>query len=567
MTTANNTNGQTEEKITALYCRLSVDDVKADADESNSITNQKLILQDYCKKQGYGNTMFFVDDGISGTSFERSGFQQMQRMAEEGKICRIIVKDLSRFGREQVEAGRLTQIVYPSLGITFISIQENVNSSTGDGMEMLPFYNIFNEWYAAQTSKKIRAVWQSKAEHGERVSPTVPFGYRKSEDDPKQWVIDEPAAEVVKRIYALCLAGRGPSQIARQLEREQVLIPSAYYESIGRTHARKTYQNPYAWDQKTIVSILENRQYTGCAVNFKTTTVSYKVHKKIYRPKEEQQVIPDMQEPIISEEQWLRVQELREHRRRPTKTGRTSLFSGLVYCPDCGGKMHFCAAKSVTRNQEHFRCANYKSGRGKCQIHYIRDVVLERIVLEAISNLSDFVRCYEPVFLYMLAKKNNALRQREYRRLQQTVENGTKRIAEIDRLIERVFEQNAAGVLSDERFATMLRKYEQEQKTLSAEVSENQQTLQNAEQKAVDLRLVLRTLREITDVKELTPTLVNSLIERIEVHNNDKYDGHCHVKVDIYFTAVGMIDIPTEKEIRAMMDEIRENPQSFKFVA
>ena len=566
MTTANKS-GQTEEKITALYCRLSVDDVKADADESNSITNQKQILQDYCKKQGYGNTMFFVDDGISGTSFERSGFQQMQRMAEEGKICRIIVKDLSRFGREQVEAGRLTQIVYPSLGITFISIQENVNSSTGDGMEMLPFYNIFNEWYAAQTSKKIRAVWQSKAEHGERVSPSVPFGYKKSENDPKQWVVDEPAAEVVKRIYALCLAGHGPSQIARQFEKEQVLIPSAYYESVGRTHAQKEFQNPYAWDQKTIAGILENRQYTGCAVNFKTTTVSYKVHKTVYRPPEEQQIIPDMQEPIISEEEWLRVQELREYRRRPTKTGRTSLFSGLAYCPDCGAKLHFCAAKSLKRNQEFWRCSNYKDGRGKCQIHFIRDVVLERIVLEAVSNLADFVRCYEPVFLYLLAKKNNAMRQKEYRRLEQSVESGEKRIAEIDRLIEKVFEQNAAGILSDERFAIMLRKYEQEQKALTTEVAESRQTLQNAEQKAVDLRLVLRTLREMTDVKELTPTLVNSLIERIEVHNNDKYDGHCHVKVDIYFTAVGMINIPTEKEIRAMMEEMRKNPQEFKFVA
>ena len=476
-------------------------------------------------------------------------------------------EDLSRFGRNYLEVGQYLEIRYPSLGVRFIAIQENVDTFRNSGAELMPFHNIFNEWYAAQTSKKIRAVWQSKAEHGERVSPTVPFGYKKSESDQKQWVIDEPAAEMVKRIYALCLAGRGPSQIARQLEKEQVLIPSAYYESVGRTHARKEYQNPYAWDQKTIVGILENRQYTGCAVNFKTTTVSYKVHKTIYKPKEEHRIIPDMQEPIISEEQWLRVQELRENRRRPTKTGRASLFSGLVYCPDCGAKLHFCAAKSLRRNQEFWRCSNYKSGRGKCQIHYIRDVVLERIVLEAVSNLADFVRCYEPVFLYMLAKKNNAMRQKEYKRLQQAVDNGTKRITEIDRLIERVFEQNASGILSDERFAVMLRKYEQEQKTLSAEVAEGQKTLQNAEQKAVDLRLVLRTLREITDVKELTPTLVNSLIERIEVHNNDKYDGHCHVKVDIYFTAVGMIDIPTEKEIRAMMEEIRENPQSFKFVA
>ena len=566
MTTANNINGQTEEKITALYCRLSVDDEKKDA-ESNSITNQKQILLDYCQKQGFTNTMFFVDDGISGTSFERGGFQQMQKMVEEGKICRVIVKDLSRFGREMVEAGRLTQIVYPSLGVTFISLHENVNSTTGEGMEMLPFYNIFNEWYAAQTSKKIRAVWQSKAENGKRVSPTVPFGYVKDPDDKEKWLIDEPAAEVVRKIYALCLAGRGPSQIARQLEKEKILVPSAYYESVGRSHAQKVPTNPYSWDQKTVVGIIENRQYTGCAVNFKSTTVSYKVHKKIHNATEDYQIIPNMQEPIISEEQWLRVQELRKHRRRPTATGRTSLFSGLVFCADCGAKMHFAAAKSLTRNQEHFRCSNYKSGRGSCTVHFVRDVVLEKIVFEAISSLAEFVKCHESVFLYMLAKKTNAMRQKEHKRLELAVEQGTKRIAEIDRLIEKVFEQNASGILSDERFSKMLQSYEKEQKALTQEVADSRQTLEEAKQKATDLRLLLRTLREMTEINELSPTLVNSLIERIEVHNNDKSSGHCYVKIDIYFTAVGMIDIPTEQEILAMMEEIRANPQDFRFVA
>ena len=572
-TEKNKLNGQAEneELITALYCRLSVEDMKdgrkTGEDESNSISNQKQILLDYCKKKGYKNTMFFVDDGISGTSFDRSDFQRMQRMAEEGKICRIIVKDLSRFGREQVEAGRLTQIVYPSLGITFISIQENVNSTTGEGMEMLPFYNIFNEWYAAQTSKKIRAVWQSKADNGKRVSPTVPYGYVKDPDDKEKWLIDEPAAEVVRKIFALCLAGRGPLQIAKQLEQEQILVPSAYYESMGRIHAQKVPSGYCKWNQKTVVHILENRQYTGCAVNFKSTTVSYKVHKKIHNPVEDYQVIPNMQEPIISEEDWLRVQELRQHRRRPTATGRTSLFSGLVYCYDCGAKLHFCAAKSMTRNQEHFRCSNYKSGRGECNVHYIRDVVLERIVFEAICGLAEFVKCHETVFLYMLAKKNNAMRQKEHRKLQQTVEQDNRRISEIDRLIEKVFEQNATGLLSDERFTKMVQNYEKEQKDLLKEVAESQQALENANQKVTDLRLLLRTLREMTEIKELTPTLVNSLIERIEVHNNDKSSGHCYVKVDIYFTAVGMIDIPTEQEILAMMEEIRNNPQDFRFVA
>ena len=580
MTTVNKNKVQNdnniEELITALYCRLSVEDIKDEdgkkkkkekEDESNSISNQKQILLDYCKKHGYTNTMFFVDDGISGTSFDRNDFNRMQRMVEEGKICRIIVKDLSRFGREQVEAGRLTQIVYPSLGVTFISIQENINSSTGEGMEMLPFYNIFNEWYAAQTSKKIRAVWQSKADNGKRVSPVVPYGYKKDETDKEKWLIDEPAAEIVKKIYSLCLAGRGPLQIAKQLEREKVLVPTAYFESVGRKTRNATPLDPYAWHPSAVVGILENRQYTGCAVNFKTTTVSYKVHTRIINPVEDYQIIPNMQEPIINEDIWLRVQELRKSRRRNTATGRTSLFSGLVYCPDCGSKLHFCASKSLRRDQEFFRCANYKDGRGSCKIHFIRDVVLEKVVLEAVRNLADFVKCHEPVFLYVLARKNDAMRQQERKRLERVIERGTRRISEIDKLIEAAFERNVLGKLEDDRYERMVKNYAQEQRELIAEVQESKVVLQKAEQQVVDLRLLLRTLRELTEVKELTPTLVNSLIERIEVHNNDKSSGHCYVKVDIYFTAAGMIDIPTEEEILAMMEEIRENPQEFRYVA
>ena len=580
MTTVNKNKVQNdkniEELITALYCRLSVEDIKDEdgkkkkkdkEDESNSISNQKQILLDYCKKHGYTNTMFFVDDGISGTSFDRYDFNRLQRMVEEGKICRIIVKDLSRFGREQVEAGRLTQIVYPSLGVTFISIQENINSSTGEGMEMLPFYNIFNEWYAAQTSKKIRAVWQSKADNGKRVSPVVPYGYKKDETDKEKWLIDEPAAEIVKKIYSLCLAGRGPLQIAKQLEREKVLVPTAYFESVGRKTRNATPLDLYAWHPSAVVGILENRQYTGCAVNFKTTTVSYKVHTRIINPVEDYQIIPNMQEPIINEDIWLRVQELRKSRRRNTATGRTSLFSGLVYCPDCGSKLHFCASKSLRRDQEFFRCANYKDGRGSCKIHFIRDVVLEKVVLEAVRNLADFVKCHEPVFLYMLARKNDTMRQQERKRLERVIERGTRRISEIDKLIEAAFERNVLGKLEDDRYERMVKNYAQEQRELIAEVQESKVVLQKAEQQVVDLRLLLRTLRELTEVKELTPTLVNSLIERIEIHNNDKSGGHCYVKVDIYFTAAGMIDIPTEEEILAMMEEIRENPQEFRYVA
>ena len=579
MTTANNIKGQNldinEELITALYCRLSVEDIKDDKDkkrknkedESNSISNQKQILLDYCKRHGYKNTMFFVDDGISGTSFDRSDFNRMQKMVEEGKICRIIVKDLSRFGREQVEAGRLTQIVYPSLGVTFISIQENVNSTTGEGMEMLPFYNIFNEWYAAQTSKKIRAVWQSKADNGKRISSTVPYGYIRDTEDKEKWLIDEPAAAVVRKIYELCLAGRGPSQIARQLENERVLIPSAYYESVGRKHSQKVPLNPYNWDQATVVGILENRQYTGCAVNFKSTTVSYKVHKVIHNPVDQQQIIPNLQVPIISEEVWLRVQELRENRRRNTATGRTSLFSGLVFCPDCGAKLHFCASKSLKPNQEFFRCANYKDGRGTCKIHYIRNVVLEKIVLEAINNMADFVRCHESIFLYMIAKKNKAMQKAEFERLKKTVADSEIRLAELDKLMAKLYEDNVLGRVKDDFYEMMMKNYEREQKELTKVVADGDLVLQSSEQKSADTRLLIRTFREMTDISELTPIVVNKLIERIEVHNNDKSSGHCYVKEDIYFSGVGMISIPSAEELIAMMEDIQKNPEAYRLAA
>ena len=558
-----------DDRMTALYCRLSVDDVpENDEDnESNSIKNQKIILEDYCKKNGITNYRFFTDDGISGTTFNRPGFNEMQRLVEEGKICTVIVKDLSRFGREQNDAGRYAQVIYPTYDVTFISLQEHVNSRTGEGMEIMPFYNIFNEMYASQTSQKIRQVWKTKSEHGERVSSHVAFGYKKSPDNKKQWIIDEPAAIVVKRIFSMCLDGMGPLQIARKLEEEKVLTPSAYYDSVERKTASTRSANPYCWAAKTVVHILENRQYTGCTVNFISTTVSYKVHKVIYNPVEKQHIIPNTQEAIISEELWLRVQEIRQSRRRNTKTGKTSLFAGHIYCADCKSKLHFCASKSLRKDQEYYRCASYKDGRGTCQIHSIKNVVLEQIVLEAISDFVDFVRCYEPIFLYMLAQKTDSVRQMEYKRLQQTVLTGERRIKEIDRLIESLYEDRVLRNVQDDRYQRMMTKYEKEQRDLIDSVEKAKEEMQKADQKTVDTRLLLKTVREITEVKELTPSLVNALIDRIEVHNKEKIDGVSRVKVDIYFNVIGMMDIPDQEKIKAIMKEIKENPQKFKCVA
>ena len=546
-------------KITALYCRLSQDDGRDG--ESNSISNQKAILSQYAKEHGYLHPEFFVDDGISGTTFDRPDFQRMQRMAENGEIGTIIVKDLSRFGRETIEMGRLTQVVYPSLGITFIAIQENVNTNTGTGLEMMPFYNIFNEWYAEQTSKKIKAVWKSKADNGERVSAAVPFGYMKSLDNPKQWIIDEPAAKVVRYIFESCLAGLGPMKIARRLENEEIVCPTEYYYRIGRKATNKRPDNPYRWDQVTVRHILENRQYTGCAVNFKSTFVSFKVKKTIHLPEEEWQIIPNTQEAIIDEDTFERVQELRKHRRRNSATGKSSIFAGLLYCADCGSKLYYCASKSIDDGKEFYRCSQYKENRGACTIHFIRDSVLKELVLDTIRKVAKYVQEFEPVFLYLFAKQNTLGRETAIRNMKQNIEKSKRRIKELDMLIERIYEDNVLGKISDERFYRMSANYEQEQKELLAAVEHDEQKVRKAEQEKVDLKVFLEAIRECTDLKELTPTIVNTLIKRIDVHNSEKDEnGVKHVPIDISFTAVGIINIPTEKELIAAMEEIREKP-------
>ena len=543
-----------DNKITALYCRLSVDDADKQSDEeSNSIKNQKQILQDYCKKNGYHNTRFFVDDGISGTTFDRPGFKEMETLAEEGKIGTIIVKDLSRFGREQTEVGRLTQIVYPSLEITFIAIQEHVNTSTGEGVEIMPFHAIFNEWYAAQTSKKIRQVWKTKSEHNMRVSHHVPFGYVRDKNDKEKWLIDEEAAKVVRHIFELFLSGMGTVQIAGRLKEEKVLTPNAYYASIGRGYTFDLPDDPYKWKDSTVSHILDNRKYTGCMVNNAYSTVSYKVHKTTLIPEEQRQIIPNCQEAIVSEDDWLRVHELRKNRRRPLKSGKTSKFSGLLFCHDCGSKMHFCTSRTYGPNQDFYRCAMYKNGKDYCSAHIIRNIVLERIVLIAIGELADFVRCYESVFMYMVGERNKTLKAEALKAEKMKLSQAEKRQNELDFLSKRIYEDNAFGKLSDDRYEKLIQSYEAEQKEIDKTIAELQAKLTRTERESLELSYLFNKLRNLSQVTELDPELVNTLIKRIEVHQRENRDGRKVVKVDIYFTAIGMFDIPSEKEINAIM--------------
>lgn len=550
--------------LTALYCRLSVDDFKDISEEkrkkeleSNSITNQKQILEEYCHKNGILNYRFFVDDGITGTTFDRPGFNEMDRMIDSGEIGTVIVKDLSRFGRDHIYAGYYPQIKYPSLGVNFIALQENVDVEKDIGTEMMPVHNLFNEWYARSTSKKIRAVWQNKRDRGERVSSTVPFGYKRDKKDP-QWYIDEPAAETVRFIFKLAMEGLGPNKIAARLREEKIVTPTEYYYSIEKKASNPRPVDPYNWDQTTVRNILDNRQYTGCAVNGKSSIVSYKVHKSIEYDESEWQIIPNMQEPIIDEETFNIVHQMREGRRRNTATGRTSMFSGLVFCGDCGAKLYFCASKSINEKQEFFRCSAYKENRGTCSIHFIRNVVLEELVLETVKSVAKYISEYEPVFLYLYAKNHKLAAAKEMRNAKLKLEQAKKRIGELDRLIKSVFEQHILGTLSEENHRSMIADYEKEQREVKQFILDSESEVQTAKEEAVDLKIFLENIRKCTDITELTPTLVNTLIKKIEVFNSVVgADGKKHVPITIHFRAAGIITIPDEKEIIAAMEEIR----------
>ena len=553
----------TEKQITALYCRLSQDD-GIDL-ESNSIVNQRKILQEYVDNNHIRNTMFFADDGYSGTDFNRPDFQRMQAMVERGEIGTIIVKDLSRFARNYIEAGNYIEVKYPSMGVRFIAIQENIDTAEGTGIEMMPFYNIFNEWHAAQTSKKVREVFRVKAAEGKRVLSHVPYGYMKSENDSKVWLIDEYAAGIVRHIYDLCLQGYGTTETAKQLQKEHVMTPTCYFESKGWRISREPQENPCRWCNTTVANILGNQQYTGCAINFKTTTISYKVHERVRKPKEEWLIIPNAQEPIIDEETFQRVQEIREHRKRRTSTGKKSILTPKMFCGDCGSKLYYHAGRNVRDGSEYFRCSQYKTNRSLCTTnHYVRDCVMRDLVTETIRKVAEYVTNFEPVFLYLYAKKHSEATARNMRTTRIRVEKAKKRIAELNTLIMKVYEDHVLGSLPEERYSMMAESYENEQKELKKQLEVDEATLTKAEQSTTNLRAFLKAIRQFTEIEELDEKTVNTLISKIEVFERVKIDGKLHLPVKIHFTAVGIIDVPTEKEILRVMEEIRNNSKADK---
>jgi Site-specific recombinases, DNA invertase Pin homologs len=531
-----------KEKITALYVRLSRDDEQQG--ESNSILNQKSILAKYAEANHFSNTKFFVDDGWSGTNFNRPGWQEMTLAIEADEVSTVIVKDMSRLGRDYLKVGFYTEVAFPEKNIRFIAVNNGIDSENQTDSDFTPFLNIINEWYAKDTSKKIRAVMKNKGTAGEHLG-YPPYGYTVDPSDPKKWVIDPEAAKAVKRIFSLCLKGKGPMQIAKQLEREKTLTIKSYY---AHRDAKSLPDEPYKWNESSVVGILERMDYCGHTVNFKTHSKSYKLKKRIPTPEEELSIFRNTQEAIVAEEEWQRVQELRKNKRRPTKAERQGLFSGLVFCADCDSKLHFATCKSFDGSQDHYRCSMYKSNTGKCTAHFIREEVLRKLVLERIFTVSTMVFEDAGRFLQMLIKRQKENDENMLRQRKRNLAKMQKRIADLNKIFKRIYEDEIIGTITHERFMMLSAEYEAEQAELKAQAQQLEKEISGIEQEQFNFKQFTATVRKYVGIRELTPEIANDFIKRIIVHAPDKSSGKRVQHVQIVFNFIGEVELPTNPE-------------------
>ena len=528
-------NGATN-KITALYCRLSQEDERAG--ESLSIENQKDMLLRYAREHRFPNPMFFVDDGVSGVTYDRPGFQAMLAEIEAGKVAVCITKDLSRLGRNSALTGLYTNFTFPQYGVRYIAINDNFdtidpNSTDND---FAGIKNWFNEFYARDTSRKIRAVQKSKGERGIPLTTNVPYGYVKDPENPRRWKVDPVAADVVKRIFSMCMEGRGPSQIAKQLKADKVLTPTAYKTLQGIKSPNKKPENPCGWNSSTVVAILERWEYTGCTVNFKTYTNSVWDKKQRDNPIEKQAIFPDTHERIIEDDVFEKVQEIRQQRHRMTRTGRSSIFSGLVYCADCGAKMMYGSSNNGDPAQDFFDCSDHRKDTSKCKGHFIRVKVLERLVLKHIQAVTGYILRHEAYFRTVMEKQLRTESMEQIRIRRKRLESNERRIAELKKLFIKIYEDNAGGRLSDERYDMLSQTYEAEQKQLEAEAVTLRQEIEVQERQNENIEKFIQKSHKYVGIEKLDGYALRELVSAIYVDAPDKSSGkrvqHIHIKYD-----------------------------------
>ena len=530
------------DKITALYCRLSNED-SLDG-ESNSIQNQRRILSDYARDHHFFNPVFFIDDGYTGTDFERPGFQEMLNEIESDHVAVVLTKDLSRLGRNSTMTGMFINITFAKHNVRYIAINDNFDTLNQNSVDN-DFAGIrmwFNEFYARDTSRKVRAVIKAKGERGENLTTFVPYGYVKDPNDSGNWIIDEEAAKVVKHIFDLCMEGRGPTQIANQLKAEGTLNITAYRLKEGRSANHPEPNDPYDWNARSISDILSRREYTGCTVNFKTYSNSIWDKAKRMNPVENQAVFYNTHPAIIDPEVFEKVQEIREQRHRRTKSGKSHMFSGLVFCADCKGKMYFNGVDEK-ENKWFFSCSNARCGTKSCTSHYIRAVVLERLVWHYTQRIIALVIRYEAYFRSIMEQKLQAEGDTILKAKRRQFEKAEKRIQELDRLFVRTYEDNVSGKLSDERFAIMSRGYEEEQQGLKADVEVLRQEIEVQEQQIQNIDSFIERVKKYSDLDELTPYMAHELIKAIYVGAPDKSSGKRRQSIYIEYDLIGFIPL------------------------
>ena len=534
--------------IAALYCRLSRDD-NMDS-ESNSIQNQRKILQKAAKDKGYTDTVFFVDDGITGTTMKRPGFQKMLTAIEAGYISAVFVKDLSRLGRNYIEVGKLTEEFFPLHDIRLVAVSDGVDSDEGED-DFTPFKNIMNEYYAKDISKKRRIVNKMKGNAGVPLSPP-PYGYIKNPDDPRFWVVEPEAAEVVRRIYRMALEGYGLAETAAQLAADGVVNPTYYWRSRGTSRGgSKSTVEPTKWGHTTVKKILTLQEYCGDVINFKSYSKSYKMKKRIENPEENRAIFLNVHEAIIDRQTWEKVQALQKgtRRKKPTVTQEPSVFSGLLKCPECGGNLNFHFNQN-NHDIKFFSCQNHNSGYRKCsKTHYIRLDFLEQVVLYEVKRLACFASEYENDFIKAMIGRSAKVAENTALRKQRELDALTARDRELDMLFERLYEDNVAGKIDDARFAKMSKRYEQEQGENAKKIKALRLELKKDESKRMDIDDFLETVRRYTDATTITKRMVAELIDHIEVYHAEKQDGVTNQRVVIYYNCIGAFDVPDRRKI------------------
>ena len=552
------------EKITALYERLSRDDEMVG--DSNSIVNQKKMLEDYAKQNGYTNIEHFTDDGYSGGSFDRPDWKRMVAGIEDGSIGTVIVKDMSRIGRDYLQVGFYTEVMFKEKEVHFIAIANGVDNQKRESSEFAPFLNIMNEWYIRDSSRKVTTVLRARGMEGKHTTNNAIYGYRKSEEDKNQWVIDEEAAEVVRRIYRMSLEGKGPYEIARILSEEQIERPSYYLakRGLGTCRSNNNTTTPYVWRGATVSDILSKPEYMGHTVNFRSYKESYKDKRAKKTPKEDWVIFKNTQEAIVSEEMWNKVQGLRKTARRTDTVGEANPFTGLLYCADCGAKMYnHRGGAGRARNwkgelngkrrpdRDEYNCSTYNLSRQsydkQCSQHYIRTEVVRKLVLETIKAVSDYVITNEEEFINRIYSSSRDKQKESIKSLKRKIAQDTKRVNELNMLMKKLYEDNISGKLSDKRFEYMLNEFENEQDTLEISMENAKAEIEKYESDTVRADKFIELVKRYTDFSELTTPMLNEFVEKILVHEADYSSGERVQEVEIYLNFIGKFELPVKE--------------------